>query len=688
MHRSTYSRSRDLLHARDPGLFRLQHALRTTVSVFLTGVILAAVMHALHLPISAIAPGIVFSMLAPMFSSDALPDQRTLTYTASAVGGIIAYLVSVALVSQSVALAQAWQMAVVFLGLLVHVRGSRYVAPGVVSLVATYVGLFTHPSPAIAQAAVALTVVAWLVCTGVLWLVVPLRAAGSALDSVVHAATLQACAITRLAEHANPARGSSRLSRALDFRLARLHGAVLAVEDQMRGLPLHDRAPLRRAVFALELAAERLASQLRASPGLDHGPAIDALHHAVAQTSEIARRTQSYHRPRSSLRSSLRTVLPASPPKSRPPSSTAPSSTAASSTAPSSTAALAWRIAIRGAIAAGIAVVIGDALSPERSFWAVVAVYIAFFGVASRSHAVYKSAQRLFGTVLGVTICALLGHTLGAHALLSIAAILVCVFFWSYYLQANYALGVLFITILVGLVYGAIGDPLGPILALRLKETIAGIAGAVAIAVLFLPARTERHIADQLRHLLRSLELTVDHCIARISHDDGPCPLESMRGADQQLRVLRSAIEPRERLSGALHCELPETRIKGLAASSHWLRNVSCLVEASASRTELRSNVVLRDHLLGQLGAIRHHLREATSLRRLSLSAGPRRLDDEHALFAAQTSHAPHDVSGAVECLRLAVSTLNTALHEAAGANKHRNDAHEPSTFWSDTSPV
>jgi hypothetical protein len=107
---------------------------------------------------------------------------------------------------------------------------------------------------------------------------------------------------------------------------------------------------------------------------------------------------------------------------------------------------------------------------------------------------------------------------------------------------------------------------------------------------------------------------------------------------------------------------LPETRISGLAASSHWLRNVSCLVEARASQTELRANIALRDHLLIQLGAIRQHLREATALRRLSLSAAPGPLDNERALFAAQSAHAPRDVSGAVECLRLAVSTLNAAL--------------------------
>lgn len=676
MHRSTYSRSRDLLHARDPGLFRLQHASRTTLSVLLTGVLLAALMQAFHLPISAIAPGIVFSMLTPMFSSDAHPSARTLTYTASAVCGAAAYLVSAALVERSVMLAQSWQLAVVFVGLLFHVRGSRYVAPGVVALVATYVGLFTHPSAALAQTAVALTLVAWLVCVGVLWLVIPLRAAGSALESVVDAVSLQALAIARIAEHAKRhppidnadlgadsdtlgivPRRATRLSRLLDYRLARLHGAVLAVEDQIRGLPLSRQGALRRTVFALELTTERLANQLRASTRGDHMAAIHALHDALECMRETAHQTLADKQVKHALRTrplvdafKARAVNLASSP---------------SAATPSIATALAWRIAIRGAIAAAIAIVIGDALSPERSFWAVVAVYIAFFGVASRSHAVYKSAQRLFGTVAGVSICALLGHTLGTHAALSITAILVCVFFWSYYLQANYALGVLFITILVGLVYGAIGNPLGPILTLRLEETVAGIAGAVAIAVLFLPARTERHIAEQLRHLLRSLEHTVDHCITRISHGDGPCPLESMRQADQKLRVLRSAIEPRERLGGALHCELPEARITGLAASSHWLRNVSCLVEAGASETVLRSDATLRNHLVAELETIRQHLREAASLRRLSVSSAHSPTHYDPAQLASHHMHvpAPRDVSSAVESLRFAVSTLTGALH-------------------------
>lgn len=671
MHRSTYSRSQDLLHTRDPGLFRLQHALRTMLSVLLTGFALVTAMHTLRLPISAIAPGVVFSMLAPMFSSDATPSERTLTYAVCAIVGSIAYAVSAAVVRESVAAAQAWQIAVLFAGLLFQVRGSRFVAPGVVSLVGSYVGLFTHPDAAVVDVAIMLTGLACAISTLVLWVIVPLRPAGSVLASVVHATLLQASAIARIAaRHATtqpaPSDIARRLARKFDYRLARLHAAALAVDDQSRHLPNGAHATLRRAVFDIEVLAERVAARVLYGHGAHHREDLDALLAALDRLKCASREHASL--PTSRLTLFARPALRAT--DVRPP-------------------ALAWRVATRGALAAAIAVAIGDLVSTDRSFWAVVAVYIAFFGVASRSHAVYKSAQRVFGTVVGAGICALIGHTLGVHIGVSIATILVCVFFWSYFIQANYALGVLFITMLVGLVYGAIGDPLGPILVLRLKETLAGVAGAVAIAVLFLPARTERHIAQQLRHLLRSLEQTVEHCIDRMTHGTGPCPLESMRRADTQLRVLRSAIEPRQRLVGVIHCERPETSIVGLAASSHWLRAVSRLVESDSARDAFASDHVGLAHTLGLLKTIRKDIDAAKSFTLRSLAGRPNLSDEDIQLLLTSPTQAPHDLRGALEQLRAATRTLRVRLgaaqeHPAPGASSDSAERHTMTANWPD----
>ncbi len=98
MYRTTRLRSFDLLHARDPGLFRLNHAFRTTLSVILTGIALAAALHRFALPLSAVAPGLMFAMLVPMFSSDPQPSQRLLTYAVSALGGALAFAISALLV--------------------------------------------------------------------------------------------------------------------------------------------------------------------------------------------------------------------------------------------------------------------------------------------------------------------------------------------------------------------------------------------------------------------------------------------------------------------------------------------------------------------------------------------------------------------------------------------------------------
>ena len=63
---------------------------------------------------------------------------------------------------------------------------------------------------------------------------------------------------------------------------------------------------------------------------------------------------------------------------------------------------LAWRLATRVTLAAGLAMAGGMALSPQRWFWAVMTVYVVFLNARSRGDTIYKGIQRLGGTLLGI----------------------------------------------------------------------------------------------------------------------------------------------------------------------------------------------------------------------------------------------------------------------------------------------
>ncbi|WP_347558650.1 FUSC family protein [Robbsia sp. KACC 23696] len=151
-------------------------------------------------------------------------------------------------------------------------------------------------------------------------------------------------------------------------------------------------------------------------------------------------------------------------------------------------ASLCWSPALRGMGAAVLAIAVGHSLSPERWCWAVISVFVVFMGTRSPTDALRRGLQRLGGTVAGVMVSGLLimciGHSLWFDCLL----MALCVAGWAYHILHAYARGVFFITILVALVYAALGFSLTPLLEVRLLEVIAGCLCAFATALIPVPA--------------------------------------------------------------------------------------------------------------------------------------------------------------------------------------------------------
>ncbi len=62
------------------------------------------------------------------------------------------------------------------------------------------------------------------------------------------------------------------------------------------------------------------------------------------------------------------------------------------------------RIAIQMGIAVGAAIIVGDALSGRRFYWAVIAAFITFMGANTAGEQLRKSVFRVAGTVVGVIV--------------------------------------------------------------------------------------------------------------------------------------------------------------------------------------------------------------------------------------------------------------------------------------------
>ncbi|SFB42907.1 Uncharacterized membrane protein YccC [Rhizobium sp. NFR07] len=148
------------------------------------------------------------------------------------------------------------------------------------------------------------------------------------------------------------------------------------------------------------------------------------------------------------------------------------------------------RAAVQITIASGIAMVFGLALSRERWFWAVLTAFLVFNNTRSRGDAAIRAVQRSVGTLLGIVIglaaATLLAGNTAATVLLASAG----VFLAFYYLQVSYAVMSFFVTIVLCLVYGLIGQLTLEVLLLRVEETMIGALAGIFVAFVIFPAST------------------------------------------------------------------------------------------------------------------------------------------------------------------------------------------------------
>ena len=73
------------------------------------------------------------------------------------------------------------------------------------------------------------------------------------------------------------------------------------------------------------------------------------------------------------------------------------------------------RATIQVAVAATIAIVVGDMVSGQRLYWAVLATFLAFIATTNSGEQVRKALFRVGGTAIGIVIGDLLVHVTGGH---------------------------------------------------------------------------------------------------------------------------------------------------------------------------------------------------------------------------------------------------------------------------------
>ena len=203
------------------------------------------------------------------------------------------------------------------------------------------------------------------------------------------------------------------------------------------------------------------------------------------------------------------------------------------------------RQAIQVTVAASLAIVVGELVSPSRWFWAVIAAFVIFAGTNSWGETLTKGWQRLLGTLLGVPAGMLVATLFAGDKTGSLAAIFVCLFCAFYFMTVTYSLMTFWITTMLALLYGLLGEFSFGVLLLRIEETAIGAVIGVAVAILVLPTNTRTAIRDETREFLTNLSALIEISTETMfGGDETASPTEQARELDRNLQQFRVTAKP------------------------------------------------------------------------------------------------------------------------------------------------
>ncbi|ORW48583.1 hypothetical protein AWC20_25930 [Mycobacterium parmense] len=235
------------------------------------------------------------------------------------------------------------------------------------------------------------------------------------------------------------------------------------------------------------------------------------------------------------------------------------------------------RQAIQVSVAATLAIITGELVSQSHWYWAVIAAFVIFAGTNSWGETLTKGWQRLVGTVLGVPCGVLVATLLSGHTTASLVTIFVCLFCAFYFMQVTYSLMTFWITTMLALMYGLLGEFTFDVLLLRIEETAIGAVIGVTVAILVLPTNVSTVIRRDARAFLTTLSSLIETSVATMfDDDDSASPTEQARQLDRDLQQFRLTAKPM--LSGIARAGSRRSIQRGLqlfTACDRYARNLA-----------------------------------------------------------------------------------------------------------------
>jgi uncharacterized membrane protein YccC len=205
---------------------------------------------------------------------------------------------------------------------------------------------------------------------------------------------------------------------------------------------------------------------------------------------------------------------------------------------------LSTRQAVQVGVATSLAIVVGELVSPSRWYWAVITAFIVFADTSSRGDMLSRGSQRVVGTIGGVIAGMGLAVLVGGHPLATLLLLFGCAFL-ALYLAQSQALMAFWITAVLALLYGLIGQFSIETLVVRIEETAIGAAMGILAGSLVLPKRTREAFSEALDEMVDAADVVLAAAVDRIlGQEPGTPPVELAREMDDALDTLRQRAKP------------------------------------------------------------------------------------------------------------------------------------------------
>ena len=203
------------------------------------------------------------------------------------------------------------------------------------------------------------------------------------------------------------------------------------------------------------------------------------------------------------------------------------------------------KAAIQVAVATSAAIVLGELISPARWYWAVLTAFLVFTGVSTRGEILTRAGHRLFGTIAGVVAGVLLAALVGHNPPLQFVILVICVFFAFYLVTVAYAWLTFFITLVLAMMYGLLGDFSIKVLELRIAETAVGGAVGIVSAYIVFSTGTRTTFVDKANAYCDQLTTVIDDAVASVVAPGGTTELVTeTRALDNALQETVKAAKP------------------------------------------------------------------------------------------------------------------------------------------------